>query len=253
MQLDRLFFLTVSVYYQATARPEFAPENPFFIPSSSAELRRRAGISSRPFPEDFIVALDTPAAAAVSNIPADLSSPSQPTVPSGQHKTDLSAAGSTDRISLTGSDNSYYPPSGHKFRKRQSSAGKSTEDSAHGDDDPDPTNSPTEPESGCSPFSGGKLRKRQYCGSSSGSDEPLDDSSSGDDKRFCPRNRKTLCCKGPRPSGIYTQGCSDCKYLFLPSAPCPSLAPPLLRPRHLLFHHSKMKYGILGGGMRKEK
>lgn len=225
MRLDLLLFLTVSVYYQAIARPDITPEIPFFIHSSSAELRRRAELSSRASPEDVTVALDTPVA-AVSDSPFDVSSPSQPTVPFGQQETDLSAAGSTDRVSLTGSDNGCSPSSGHKFRKRQSCAGKSKDDSAHNDVDLDPTNSPTEPESGCSPSSGSKLRKRQYCRWSSGSDEPLDDSNSDDEKRFCPRNRKTLCCKGPRPSGIYTQGCSDCKYLLLPSAPIPPWRPP---------------------------
>lgn len=226
MLFDLLSFLTISVYYQAIARPEIVLENPFFIhASSSTELRRRAEISSRASPGDFVVALDTPAA-AVSNSRSDFGSQSQPSDPSGQYETHLSAAGSADRISLTGSDNGCPPSSGHKFRKRQSCAGKSKDDSAHGDDDPGPTNSPTEPESRCSPSSGSKLRKRQYCGRSSGSDEPQDDSGSDDEKRFCPRNRRTLCCKGPRPSGIYTQGCSDCKYLFLASAPSPSLAPP---------------------------
>lgn len=216
MLLDLLSFLTVSVYYQAIARPEIVLENPFFIHASpSTELRRRAEISSRASPGDFFVALDTPAA-AIANSRSDIGSQSQPTDPSGQYETHQSAAGS---------DNGCSPSSGHKLRKRQSCAGKSKDDSAHSEDDLDPTNSPTEPESDCSP-SGSKLRKRQYCGRSSGSDEPQDDSSSDDEKRFCPRNRRTLCCKGPRPSGIYTQGCSDCKYLFLASAPSPPLAPP---------------------------
>lgn len=243
MRLDLFSFLTVSVYHQAIARPEIAPENPFFIhASSSAELGRRGEISSRASPGDFVVAPDTPAA-AVSNSRSDLSSQPQPNDPSGQYETLLSAAGSIE-ISLTGSDNGCSPSSGHKFRKRQGCAGKSKDDPAHGDDDLVPTNSPTEPESGCSPSSGRKLRKRQYCGRNSGSDQPQDDSSSSDEERLCPRNRRTLCCKGPRPSGIYTQGCSDCKYLFLASAPSPSPGAPLLRPLHQLFHHSKIKYGI---------
>lgn len=225
MRLDLFSFLTVSVYHQAIARPEVVLDNPFFIhASSSAELRRRAEISSRASPGDFVVALDSPAA-AVSNSRSGFSSQPQPIDPSGQYETHLSAAGSTDRISLTGSDNGCSPSSDHKFRIRQSCAGKSKYDSAHGEDDLDPVDSPTEPERGCSP-SGRRLRKRQYCGRSSGSDEPQDDSSSNNEKRFCPRNRRTLCCKGPKPSGIYTHGCSDCKYLFLASGPYPYLAPP---------------------------
>lgn len=224
MRLDLIFFLTVSGYYQAIARPKIVAENPLFIhASSSADLRRRAEISSRTTPGDFVVALDTPAV-AVSDGHSDVNSQSQLTDPSGQHETYLSAAGSTDRISLTSSDNSCSASSGHKFRKRQSCAGKPKDDSAHGDDDPDLTNSPTEPRSGCSPSSGSKSRKRQYCGWSSRSDEPQDDSSSDDKKRLCPPNRKTLCCKGPKPPGIYTQGCSDCKYLFLPCAPSSGLS-----------------------------
>lgn len=220
MRFDLLFFLIISVYYQAIARFEIAPQNPFFI-HSSAELRVRAEISSRASPEDFIVALDAPAA-AVSNDPSGISSLPPSTISPGQYETDLSAAGSTNRIPSTGSYNGCSPSSGHKFRKRESCAGKSRDDSADDDDDPDPTNSPTEPERGCSP-SGSKLRKRGYCSWSSGSDKPLDDSSSDDEKRICPRNRRTLCCQGPRPSGIYTQGCSDCKYLFLPPSPSPNL------------------------------
>lgn len=243
MRLDLFSLLTVSVYYQAIARPEIALGNPFFIHvSSSAELRRRAEISSRASPEDFVVALDTPAA-AVSNGRSEFSSQSQQTDPSGHYETHLSAAGSTDRISLTSSDNGCSPSSGHKFRKRQRCTGKSKDDSAHGDgdDDLDPTNSPTEPESGCSPSSGSKLRKRQYCGRSSGSDQPQDDSSSSNEKRFCPRNRRTLCCKGPRPSGIYTQGCSDCKYLFLASAPlaAPSSGPSIT---YSIIQRENMEY-----------
>lgn len=222
MRLDLFSFLTVSVYYQAIARPEIALGNPFFIhASSSTKLRRRAEISSPASPGDFVVALDSPAA-AVPNSRSDFSSQSpQPTDPSGQYETHLSAAGSSDGISLTGSDNGCSPSSDHKFRKRQNCAGKSKDDSAHGDDDLDPVDSPTELERGCSPSSGRRLRKRQYCGKSYGSDEPQDDSSSNNEKRFCPRNRRTLCCKGPKPSGIYTHGCSDCKYLFLASGPPP--------------------------------
>lgn len=215
MRLDLIFLLIIFIYHQAFARPEIAPENPFFIhPSSSAELRE---ISNRASPEDFIVALDN-SAAAVSNRFPEINNPSQPTVPSGQYETDLSAAGSTDRISLTGSNNDCASPSSRKFRKRQTCAGNSKEDSADGED-PDSAHSQTESESGCSPSSGSKLRKRQYCRWSSGSDEPQDDSSPDYKKRLCPRNRKTLCCKGPKPSGIYTQGCSDCKWLIPPSLP----------------------------------
>ncbi|MCJ1348865.1 glycogen synthase isoform 1, partial [Peltigera leucophlebia] len=155
MRLDLIFLLIIFIYHQAFARPEIAPENPFFIhPSSSAELRE---ISNRASPEDFIVALDN-SAAAVSNRFPDINNPSQPTVPSGQYETDLSAAGSTDRISLTGSNNDCASPSSRKFRKRQTCAGNSKEDSADGED-PDSAHSQTESESGCSPSSGSKLRK----------------------------------------------------------------------------------------------
>lgn len=227
MRLDILSFLTVSVYYQAIARVEITLENPFFIHApSSAELRRRAEISRRASSGDLVVAPDAPAA-AVSNTHSEFSSQSQSTDPSGQYETHLSAAGSTDSISLTDTDSGCFPSAGHKFRKRQGCVGKSEDNSAHGDDDLDLAVSPTEPESGCSP-SGRKIRKRQYCGRSSGSDEPRDDSSSDNEKRLCPRNRKTLCCQGPKPSGIYTYGCSDCKYHFLVSAssPFPGAPPP---------------------------
>lgn len=226
MRLNLLSFLTLSVYYQAIARAEINLENPFFIHApSSAKLRRRAEISRRASPGDFVVVPDTPAA-AVSNTPLDFNSQSQSTDLSGQYETHLSAAGSNDPIFLTGSDNGCSPSSGHKFRKRRGYVRKSEVDSAHGDDGLALADSPTEPEIGCSPSSGRKLRKRQYCGRSPGSDEPLDDSSSDNEKRLCPRNRRTLCCQGPKPSGIYTYGCSDCKYLFLAFPPLPSMAPP---------------------------
>ena len=235
MRFHLLFFLIISVYYQAIARFEIAPQNSFLI-HSSAELRIRAEISSRESPEDFIVALDAPAA-AVSNDPSDISSPSPLTIPP---ETDLSAAGSTNRIPSTASYNSCSPSSGHKFRKRESCAGKSKHDSADGDDGPDPTNSPKEPERGCSP-SGSKLRKREYCSRSSGSDKPLDDSGSDDEKRICPRNRRALCCNGP-PSGIYTQGCSDCKYLFLPPSPSSNFFI-----SYSIIQRSNMKFEVVGG------
>lgn len=220
MRLDLLSFLTVSVYYQAIAKAEIDLGDPFFIHApSSAELRRRTEISRRASPGDFVVVPDTPAA-AVSNTRSDFSSQSQSTDPSGQDETHLSAAGSPDPISLIDSDNGCSPSSGHKFRKRQGCVRRSEDDSAHGNDVLDMADYPTEPESGCSPSSGRKLRKRQYCGRSSGSDEPRDDSSSDNEKRLCPRNRRTLCCQGSKPSGIYTYGCSDCKYL-LPAFPPP--------------------------------
>lgn len=245
MRLDLLFLLIISIYHQAIARPEIAPENPFFINPSSAELRKRAELRSRASAEDFIIASDN-SAAAVSNSFSDISNPYQPTVPSGQQETDLSAAGSTDRIPLTGPNKDCSSSSSRKSRKRQTCAENSKDDSAHGED-PDSAHSPTESESGCSP-SGGKLRKRQYCSWSSGSDEPQDDSSSSYKKRLCPRSRKTLCCKGPKTSGVYTQGCSDCTWLIPPSLPLPRTFP------HLKFHHHpELKYGIWGEKTRRKK
>lgn len=240
MRLDILFILTVSVYYQAIARsPEIAPENPFFINSSSAGLRRRAEISGRGSPEGFVVELDNPTA-AVSNTPPDISSSSQQTVPSGPHEADPFATGSTDIISLTGSNSDCSSFSGRKFRKRQSCVGKSKDDPARGGDDPDPTHSQTQPESGCYSSSGSDLRRRQYCRSSSGSDSTRDDSSSDNKKRLCPRNRKTLCCQGSKPSGIYTHGCSGCECL---SSPVPPLLP-RTSPSPILS--SRRKYGDMG-------
>lgn len=219
MRLDLVFPLVIPLYHQVFARPEIAPENPLFIhPSSSAELRTRAEINNLASPEDFIVAVDN-SEAAVSNSFPDISNPSQPAVPSGQREAYLSgAAESTDRISLTGSDKDCASPSSRKLRKRQACAGKSKDDPARSED-PDSGHSLTKSESGCSPSLGSKSRKRQFCRWSSGSDEPRDDSSSGRDKRLCPRNRKTLCCRGPKPPGIYTQGCSDCKWLIPSSLP----------------------------------
>lgn len=238
--MDLIFLLIISIYHQAFARPEIAPGNPFFIhPSSSAELGKRAEISSQASSEDFIVAPDN-SAAAVANSFSDTSNPFQPTVPSGKQETDLSAAGSTDRISLTDSDKDCSSSSSRKFLKRQTCAGKSNEDSAHGED-PDPALSPTDPESGCSPPSSSKLQNRQYCRSSSGSDQPQDDSSSNRGKRFCPPNRKTLCCKGPKPSGIYTQGCSYCKWLIPPS------------PRTFPSSISSSRIEIMDTGCKNEK
>lgn len=251
MRLDLFSFLTVSVYHQAIARPEIALENPVFIHgSSTVELRRRAEISNQASSGDFVVALDSPAA-AVSNGRSDFSSHSQPTDPSGRYETNLSAAGSTDEISLTGSDNSCSASSDHNIRKRESCAGKSKDDLAHGGVYLTPVEPPTEPERGCPP-SGRRLRKRGYCGPSSGNDETQDDSSSNYEKRFCPRNRRTVCCKGPKPSGIYTHGCSDCKYLFLAFGPVPLPGASFRRPLHDLFHHSKIKYRTWGGGQKRE-